>query len=163
MNCLKKKDDNSDNKRESANDLSSKSLLANVLDINDDFGVVGPVKSKENKIKSKLFNDQIVFFKRENSNYNQNQNCENCGDSAYSSSKGGGDSYPLKKNLHAILRELRVLTKKIKDDDEDGEKELNWKFAAMVIDRLCMWIFAFATFFSTTLILLTSKNFFKFK
>lgn len=139
--------------------------------MNDEFGVMVSKQayfSRDNKFKSKLFNDQItnslthnnsnsMFFKKDNS---LAQNCDNCGESMYTSKC---DSYPLKKNLHAILKELRLMTKKIKDDGEDEEKELNWKFAAMVIDRLCMWIFAVATFFSTTIILLTSKNFFKFK
>ena len=69
----------------------------------------------------------------------------------------------MKRNLGAILKELKVLTKKIEDDEEDEEKILGWKFAAMVIDRLCMIIFSFATLFATVIILLTSKNFFKFQ
>lgn len=168
------------NQNGSINDISSKSLLANVLDMNDDFGVKQSYFSRDaSKSKSKLFNENIansfakynsnnqLFFKRDNS-FSQVQNCENCGESLYNNSSTTASmkcdsSYPLRKNLHAILKELKQMTKKIKDDDEDTEKELNWKFAAMVIDRLCMYIFAIATFFSTTLILLTSKNFFKFK
>jgi hypothetical protein len=140
--------------------------------MNDEFGVVGSKPTyfvKEGRLKSKLFNENLtnnlanyqqntVYLKREPTNHPAT--CENCGDTLNNCKS---DSYPFKKNLHAILKELRQLTKKIKDDDEDGEKELNWKFAAMVIDRLCMWIFTVATVVSTAGILLTSKNFFKFK
>ena len=32
----------------------------------------------------------------------------------------------------------QVITDKIRDDDEAGSVENDWKFAAMVIDRLCL-------------------------
>lgn len=64
--------------------------------------------------------------------------------------------------LSQILRELQVITRKIKIDQEEEDKSLDWKFAAMVIDRLCMVFFSFATLISTAGILLTAKNFFKF-
>ena len=67
----------------------------------------------------------------------------------------------LSKDLNFILQELRCITQKIKKDEYEEEKSLDWKFAAMVIDRLCMVLFYLATFISTCLILLTSKNFFK--
>ena len=129
-------------------DMTAKSLLANVLDINDDFGVI--TKPKKSNKKS-----DVLILKRENSA----NLCDQCNDNLHSSK----NDVACRKLINTILKELKVLTKKIQDDAEDEEKELNWKFAAMVIDRLCMWIFAIATFFSTTLILLTSKNFFKFK
>ena len=33
---------------------------------------------------------------------------------------------------------LKVITDKIREDDESGSIENDWKFAAMVIDRLCL-------------------------
>lgn len=66
-------------------------------------------------------------------------------------------------NLNMILNELKLITKKLKSDEEDEQKSLDWKFAAMVIDRLCLVFFSLATFFSTAVILLTAKNFFKFR
>jgi len=67
------------------------------------------------------------------------------------------------QNLNMILKELQTITNKIKNDEEDEEKSLDWKFAAMVIDRLCLVIFTFATFISTAVTVITSKNFFKFQ
>jgi len=47
-----------------------------------------------------------------------------------------------RSELLAILNELRYITKKIKDDLESEEETNDWKFAAMVVDRLCFWIFS---------------------
>jgi len=48
----------------------------------------------------------------------------------------------MRSELLAILNELRYITKKIKDDLESEEQTNDWKFAAMVVDRLCFWIFS---------------------
>jgi len=48
----------------------------------------------------------------------------------------------MRSELLAILNELRYITKKIKDDLESEEETNDWKFAAMVVDRLCFWIFS---------------------
>jgi nicotinic acetylcholine receptor len=66
-------------------------------------------------------------------------------------------------SLYLILKELQFITKKIKTDEEEEDKSNDWKFAAMVIDRLCLVFFSMATFISTAAILLTAKNFFKFR
>ena len=47
-------------------------------------------------------------------------------------------THPLHRELSLILKEIKVITDKIKDDDEAGNVENDWKFAAMVIDRLCL-------------------------
>ena len=72
--------------------------------------------------------------------------------------------------LKQILRQLNILTKKFLDDHLDEENELDWKvgfrntlkynkfqvsklfsikYAAMVIDRICVYFFLIATLFST--------------
>ena len=155
---------------DSTNELSSKSLLANVLDINDDFGVVNKAsyfnKLSSNSIRSKLLNEQtnnvysqyqnnMPYLRKENGSLSQS--FDYSGDVFV---KEKNDVSLLRRNLTNILKEIRVITNKIKDDEDDEKKSLNWKFAAMVIDRLCMYTFAIATFLSTVLILLTSKNFF---
>ena len=39
------------------------------------------------------------------------------------------------RELSLILKEIKVITDKIRDDEESGAIENDWKFAAMVIDR----------------------------
>jgi hypothetical protein len=69
--------------------------------------------------------------------------------------------FVLKYNLESILNELRSMTQRLKDGDEEEEQSLNWKFAAMVIDKCCMYFFALATFISTALILFSSPNLYR--
>jgi hypothetical protein len=145
----------SSNSASDMNGFSSKSLLANVLDINDDFGLVGTGTRtifSNNRFKQ-TNNNQSFLLNRENSNVSD----LNFEEASFSSNN------PFKKNLYAILKEVRKMTKKIEDDEEDENKILEWRFAAMVIDRLCVVFFTVATFFSTVLILFTSKNFFKLR
>jgi len=112
-------------------EVSSKSLLANVLDIDDNFCASTVVTSSVN------------------GNHVNNNHCVNL--------MGNGCSYPVPRVVHApvteektlssqplhrelslILKEIKVITDKIRDDDEAGSVENDWKFAAMVIDRLCL-------------------------
>ena len=117
------------------NELSSKSLLANVLNTNDSFGVL-----KINKFKSKMLNDKInniysqysngiPILRRENSGISQST-CEYSSEGGFTGSRN--EMSLLKRSLNAILKELRCMTQKLKDDEEEEEQELNWKFAAMV-------------------------------
>jgi hypothetical protein len=64
--------------------------------------------------------------------------------------------------LNMILKELQILTKRLLDDEIDEEIAIDWKFTAMVIDRLCFLIFLAANLISTALILFTAKNFWRF-
>ena len=153
------------------NDLSSKSLLANVLDINDEFGVVS---GKKNSILNRNLNTRLKQQNSNSSNNNayltnnqvilkrDNSNLSGSGaDNLYETMNNKQDINSVRKNLGSILKEIRLITQKLKDDEEDETKSLNWKFAAMVIDRLCLVFFSIATVLSTILILFTSKNIFK--
>ena len=40
--------------------------------------------------------------------------------------------FVLKFGLHSILKELKCITQKLKDDQKEEEQSLDWKFAAMV-------------------------------
>jgi hypothetical protein len=178
------------------NEQFSKSLLVNVLDMNDDF-----IGNKYNPYASRsqlhMVNNRSVSAFRNNNNLhasttlaNQNQDQlysyspysgrssnmkrENSGlgptnyemvtsstnDASFLGSLSKTEIGSLKRSLGSILKEIRQITQKIKDDEEDESKELNWKFAAMVIDRLCLLIFTICTLTSTISILMTSKNFF---
>ena len=50
-----------------------------------------------------------------------------------------------KSELLQILNELRYITGKMKEDSLANEEVNDWKFAALVIDRLCLIIFSLYT------------------
>ena len=45
----------------------------------------------------------------------------------------------LRPELAAILAEVRCVTRKLRDDEWNDDQTSDWKFAAMVIDRLSFW------------------------
>nr|WMV64418.1 nicotinic acetylcholine receptor alpha7 variant [Pardosa pseudoannulata] len=53
--------------------------------------------------------------------------------------------------LAAILRELKVITARLRKDDADSEVVSDWQFAAMVVDRICLINFTVFTVASTVL------------
>ena len=61
--------------------------------------------------------------------------------------------------LEEILSELRLLTNKMKADDRTEDGCSDWKFAAMVIDRLCLCLFVIFTIISTFATLCSAPNF----
>lgn len=62
------------------------------------------------------------------------------------------------RDLISILCELKKITSKMKQDEEETEVKNEWKFAALVIDRLCLWICLAATFISTAAILCSAPH-----
>ena len=66
----------------------------------------------------------------------------------------------VKSEMLAILNELRFITHKIKEDNESNEEVNDWKFAAMVIDRLCLWVFTVYLVVTTLAIFFSAPNLF---
>jgi len=66
----------------------------------------------------------------------------------------------LRGELLAILNELRWITSKVKDDAEDGSVTSDWKFVAMVVDRLCLWVFTVYYVVGSLVIFLRAPNIF---
>ena len=107
---------------------SSRSLLANVLDMDDDFRGQHPNNSAPVHTVS-------------------------------GGGRGGGsagDETPLyhpclstQRELQSILRELRFITRRMREDDENQEVISDWKFAGMVVDRICLFGFTLFTILST--------------
>ena len=62
------------------------------------------------------------------------------------------------RELTLILKELRVITEKIRNEDDAGTTECDWKFAAMVLDRLCLIIFTLFTVIATILLLVSAPH-----
>ena len=114
---------------------SSKSLLANVLDLDDD-------------------------FRGNNSNHTFTNNTSHSHCKLDDTTHFENVMYPGRSELKEILKELRFLTTKIKKDDEYQDACNDWKFAAMVIDRLCLWMFTVFTVTSTCGILFSAPHLF---
>ena len=53
----------------------------------------------------------------------------------------GPPASPLERELRAILREVSVIAGKIRRDDRESGVAGEWKYAAMVMDRLCLVAF----------------------
>ena len=62
--------------------------------------------------------------------------------------------------LSNILDELRELTGKVERDEAKQDKINDWRFAAMVVDRLCLCAFTIFTVVSTFTILLSAPSFY---
>ena len=144
-------------------DYCSKSLLANILNSDDDFGVIGkrincfkPLKNENFDIS---FEKKTNSLRRDQSLINHHSNSENVFENCFTSIRN--DVSSLRKNLNFILKELRLMTLKLREEEIVEERSLEWKFAAMVIDRLCMVFFTVTFLISTALVLFTSENFFK--
>ena len=66
----------------------------------------------------------------------------------------------LRAELLAILNELRFITSKLKDDAEEGSTASDWKFVAMVIDRLSFWVFTIYYVVGSIIIFMRVPNIF---
>ena len=67
-------------------------------------------------------------------------------------------AHPLHRELGLILKEIKVITDKIRDDEESSSIEGDWKFAAMVIDRLCLIVYTIFTILATVAVLWTAPH-----
>ncbi|XP_058446829.1 neuronal acetylcholine receptor subunit alpha-7 isoform X2 [Malaya genurostris] len=114
---------------------SSKSLLANVLDIEDDFRhVTSGITGSNTAISSSGFSRPTTVDDHHN----------------YS-----GCSH---KDLHNILKELQFITNRMRKADEEAELISDWKFAAMVVDRFCLFVFTLFTIIATVTVLLSAPH-----
>ena len=59
-----------------------------------------------------------------------------------------------------ILKELRVITEKIRAEEDSSSLESDWKFAAMVLDRLCLVTYTTFTIVATVAMLSTAPHVF---
>ncbi len=62
------------------------------------------------------------------------------------------------KDLNPIVRELKFITNRMRREDELQEIISEWKFAAIVIDRLCLILFSGFAVISTAVCLLSAPH-----
>ncbi|KAL5281539.1 CHRNA7.2 family protein [Megaselia abdita] len=112
---------------------SSKSLLANVLDIDDDFR--HNLSGSQTQIGSSASFGRPTTVEEQHSTIGCNH-----------------------KDLHLILKELQFITARMRKDDDEKELISDWKFAAMVVDRFCLFVFTLFTIIATVAVLLSAPH-----
>uniref|UniRef100_A0A2S2QPY4 Acetylcholine receptor subunit alpha-type acr-16 n=1 Tax=Sipha flava TaxID=143950 RepID=A0A2S2QPY4_9HEMI len=112
---------------------SSRSLLANVLDIDDDF-------------RASVLSHRAAY---------------NNGAAASTSSPASESrtvcNYSARE-LQLILQEVRHITDYMRKQEEDQEVINDWKYAAMVVDRFCLIVFTFFTLVATVAVLYSAPH-----
>lgn len=131
-------------------DRSSKSLLANVLDIDDDF--------RHNHRGAGGTPAQLptaAFFRTV---YRQNEDNGNGGGRLHESLVSNHSCIGADYELAMILKEIRFITDQLRKEDETADVTKDWKFAAMVVDRLCLIIFTLFTIMATLAVLCSAPH-----
>lgn len=126
---------------------SSKSLLANVLDIDDDFRH-GPPPPNSTASTGNLGPGCSIFRTDFRRSFVRPSTMEDVA--------GGLGSHH--RELHLILRELQFITARMKKADDEAELISDWKFAAMVVDRFCLFVFTLFTIIATVAVLLSAPH-----
>jgi hypothetical protein len=121
---------------------SSKSLLANITNIDDQSYIKAPCSSTGPLMTS---NKPIL------STMETNDGLLTC------------DMNLCRSDLRSIMSELRFLTDYVRKAEEDDDISLDWKFSAMVIDRFCLVLFTVMTTIFSYLTLFSAPNFFKLR
>jgi len=130
-------------------ETSSKSLLTNVLGINDDFRATTLPHDIPVHHPSHVTSHQNSSFVRSSGQLTNGEGLKKSTKTQYSG---------VYRELGAILKEIKVITEKIKDDEESSTIEGDWKFAAMVLDRMCLVFFSAFTIVATLSVLAVAPH-----
>ncbi|XP_037798442.1 acetylcholine receptor subunit alpha-type acr-16-like [Penaeus monodon] len=129
---------------------SSKSLLANVLDIDDDIrqiqamGTTTPTGGARGTPSHNGGHPRLLGRSYEEGGPLMTPHSSFCFNNT--------------RELQNILRELRHITNQMRSDEDDMEVILEWKFAAMVVDRFCLITFTLYTVVSSIVVLLSAPH-----
>lgn len=129
---------------------SSRSLLANVLDLDDD------LRSSTRSYPGAR--SQVAPMPEHVMVEQQQQHAMLSGGGGTASAVAATSCLGPHRELSLILKELRVITDKLRKDEEDEEITNDWKFAAMVVDRMCLYIFTFFTVAATIAVLMSAPH-----
>lgn len=130
-------------------DKSSRSLLANVLDLSDDLLVLSRNCCPDCHVTNHmtLINDGVEV----GAGQQQQQRARTLSSSI-------GSSQHVAVELANIGREVRYLADKCRRDEATEEAALLWRHAARVIDRLCLLLFSIFNVTATAAILLSAPD-----
>lgn len=66
--------------------------------------------------------------------------------------------FTYQRELTAILREMRFITGRMRREDKTNDIIAEWKYAAMVVDRVCLIVFTLFTVLSTCICLFSAPH-----
>lgn len=66
-----------------------------------------------------------------------------------------------RSDIRMIMSELKFVTDYVRKEEEEDDISQDWKFSAMVIDRLCLVLFTILTTIFSYITLFSAPNFFK--
>jgi nicotinic acetylcholine receptor len=66
-----------------------------------------------------------------------------------------------RSDIRMIMSELKFVTDYVRKEEEEDDISQDWKFSAMVIDRLCLVLFTIMTTIFSYVTLFSAPNFFK--
>lgn len=136
----------------------SKSLLANVLDLDDDFRSLGAHSNSTSNHNYTSIHTESDY--RAHHHNHGNDYCNNAPPSYRTVSRTDPEGETSQTILKDILKELQFLSAKKREDDEFMDTCNDWKFAAIVVDRFCLWLFTVFTIVSTCAILFSAPHVF---
>ena len=73
------------------------------------------------------------------------------------------DMRVFRSEMRTIISELRFLTDHVKKEEEEDDISQDWRFSAMVIDRLCLILFTLLTTTFSYITLFSAPNFFSLR
>ncbi|PRD30807.1 UNVERIFIED_CONTAM: acr-16 [Trichonephila clavipes] len=139
---------------------SSKSLLANVLDMEDDFRLQHGQNSNAGASSAMTAGDSSCGYVQLIGPSVEGTPTTLHGASGATAATTANPTSCLsyQRELSAILREIRFITKRMRDDDATQDIISEWKFAGMVVDRLCFILFTAFTVISTCVCLFSAPH-----
>lgn len=140
---------------------SSRSLLANVLDLDDDLRSstrsYPGARSQVAPMPEHMVEQQHASMMMGGGGGGGGVT-GGCGVTGAASAVATASCLGPHRELSLILKELRMITDKLRKDEEDEETTNDWKFAAMVVDRMCLYIFTFFTVAATIAVLMSAPH-----
>ncbi len=73
------------------------------------------------------------------------------------------DDCDINSDIRMIISELKFLTDYVRREEEEDDISQDWKFSALVIDRLCLVVFTILTTIFSYVTLFSAPNFFKLR
>nr|AAM13390.1 nicotinic acetylcholine receptor Dalpha5 subunit [Drosophila melanogaster] len=133
---------------------SSKSLLANVLDIDDDFRHNCRPMTPGGTLPHNPAFYRTVYGQGDDGSIGPIGSTRMPDAVTHHTCIKSSTEY----ELGLILKEIRFITDQLRKDDECNDIANDWKFAAMVVDRLCLIIFTMFAILATIAVLLSAPH-----